>query len=209
MNDPEHSTAPATPSYRSAQFLTSAAKLSQCPADAGWEVAFAGRSNAGKSSAINSLTNNKKLAKTSKTPGRTQLINFFEVSDSQRLVDLTAATPAQQCLSLFRLFALGNFGTHNSGPFSITQENLDTLDIALRGRDQDLVEQVYALSDAFFLVLQDTHTLSVYQHLGAQLSHVPEAFHQHIDPGWLGQQRVELHKASRVAGSRLLEESDR
>jgi GTP-binding protein len=51
-------------------------------------VAFAGRSNAGKSSAINSLTNNKKLAKTSKTPGRTQLINFFELSGSQRLVDL-------------------------------------------------------------------------------------------------------------------------
>lgn len=88
MTDPEHATAPAAPSYRRAQFLTSAAKLSQCPADAGSEVAFAGRSNAGKSSAINSLTHNKKLAKTSKTPGRTQLINFFEVSDSQRLVDL-------------------------------------------------------------------------------------------------------------------------
>jgi GTP-binding protein len=51
-------------------------------------VAFAGRSNAGKSSAINSLTNNKKLAKTSRTPGRTQLINFFRLSESQRLVDL-------------------------------------------------------------------------------------------------------------------------
>jgi GTP-binding protein len=88
MDDPEHSTAPATPDYRRAQFLTSAAKVSQCPPDGGWEVAFAGRSNAGKSSAINSLTNNKKLAKTSKTPGRTQLINFFELSESQRLVDL-------------------------------------------------------------------------------------------------------------------------
>ncbi len=80
--------APAAPDYRGARFLTSAAKLAQCPPDEGWEVAFAGRSNAGKSSAINSLTNNKKLAKTSKTPGRTQLINFFELSDSQRLVDL-------------------------------------------------------------------------------------------------------------------------
>jgi GTP-binding protein len=68
--------------------LTSAAKFSQCPPDEGWEVAFAGRSNAGKSSAINSLTGNSKLAKTSRTPGRTQLINFFELSDSQRLVDL-------------------------------------------------------------------------------------------------------------------------
>ena len=80
--------APAPPDFRSARFLTSAAKFTQCPPDEGWEVAFAGRSNAGKSSAINSLTNNKKLAKTSKTPGRTQLINFFELSDSQRLVDL-------------------------------------------------------------------------------------------------------------------------
>lgn len=88
MTEPDHVTPPANPNYRSAQFLTSAAKLAQCPPDSGWEVAFAGRSNAGKSSAINSLTNNKKLAKTSKTPGRTQLINFFEVSDSQRLVDL-------------------------------------------------------------------------------------------------------------------------
>lgn len=79
---------PSPPDFRRAAFLTSAAKLTQCPPDRGWEAAFAGRSNAGKSSAINSLTNNKKLAKTSKTPGRTQLINFFELSEHQRLVDL-------------------------------------------------------------------------------------------------------------------------
>ena len=88
MSEQDQVPAPAAPDYRSAQFLTSAAKLHQCPPDEGGEVAFAGRSNAGKSSAINSLTNNKKLAKTSKTPGRTQLINFFELSPSQRLVDL-------------------------------------------------------------------------------------------------------------------------
>ncbi len=88
MSEQDQVPAPAAPDYRSAQFLTSAAKLHQCPPDEGWEVAFAGRSNAGKSSAINSLTNNKKLAKTSKTPGRTQLINFFELSENQRLVDL-------------------------------------------------------------------------------------------------------------------------
>jgi GTP-binding protein len=88
MADTEEITAPEVPRYSSAQFLTSAAKFQQCPPDSGWEVAFAGRSNAGKSSAINSLTNNKKLAKTSKTPGRTQLINFFELSERQRLVDL-------------------------------------------------------------------------------------------------------------------------
>ena len=88
MSDLDQAPAPAKPNYRRVDFLTSASKLSQCPPDQGWEVAFAGRSNAGKSSAINSLTGNKKLARTSKTPGRTQLLNFFQLSDSQRLVDL-------------------------------------------------------------------------------------------------------------------------
>ncbi|MCP8690491.1 ribosome biogenesis GTP-binding protein YihA/YsxC [Marinobacterium sedimentorum] len=75
--------------YNSAVFNTSAARLSQCPEDAGAEVAFAGRSNAGKSSAINTLTNNSKLARTSKTPGRTQLINFFDLNvPGTRIVDL-------------------------------------------------------------------------------------------------------------------------
>ena len=75
--------------FDSAQFLTSAAKFSQCPADSGAEVAFAGRSNAGKSSALNTLTRNSKLARTSKTPGRTQLLNFFQLSSvDHRLVDL-------------------------------------------------------------------------------------------------------------------------
>lgn len=75
-------------SFKSAQFMTSAATFAQCPADAGAEVAFCGRSNAGKSSAINALTDQKGLARTSKTPGRTQLINFFSLDDSRRLVDL-------------------------------------------------------------------------------------------------------------------------
>ena len=88
MSEVDETAAPPAPKYRQAEFLTSAAKVHQCPPDEGWEVAFAGRSNAGKSSAINSLTNNKKLARTSKTPGRTQLINFFELSETQRLVDL-------------------------------------------------------------------------------------------------------------------------
>jgi len=70
-----------------ATFLTSAAKVDQCPPDLGLEVAFAGRSNAGKSSALNTLTH-ANLARTSKTPGRTQLINFFRLDDERRLVDL-------------------------------------------------------------------------------------------------------------------------
>lgn len=74
--------------YRRAQFLKSAPTLRECPPDNGAEVAFAGRSNAGKSSAINALTGNSKLARTSKTPGRTQLLNFFVLDDRHRLVDL-------------------------------------------------------------------------------------------------------------------------
>ena len=75
-------------SLRSAHFLTSANALSGCPPDDGVEVAFAGRSNAGKSSALNRVTDQRGLARTSKTPGRTQLINFFELTPEQRLVDL-------------------------------------------------------------------------------------------------------------------------
>lgn len=76
-------------SYNAARFLTSASRLAECPEDSGAEVAFAGRSNAGKSSAINTLTQNSKLARISKTPGRTQLINFFSLNrEGVRLVDL-------------------------------------------------------------------------------------------------------------------------
>lgn len=74
--------------FTKAYFATSAPSIRECPPELGYEVAFAGRSNAGKSSAINALTNNHKLARTSKTPGRTQLINYFNLSDTQRLVDL-------------------------------------------------------------------------------------------------------------------------
>lgn len=74
--------------YHRSQFLTSASQPSQFPEPEGFEVAFAGRSNAGKSSAINTLCQNKSLARTSKTPGRTQLINFFTLDEDRRLVDL-------------------------------------------------------------------------------------------------------------------------
>lgn len=74
--------------FQQTRFFTSAAKLRDCPADSEVEVAFAGRSNAGKSSAINALTGQRGLARTSKTPGRTQLINFFTVQPGRYLVDL-------------------------------------------------------------------------------------------------------------------------
>lgn len=73
---------------RQTQFEISAATLAQCPPEQGVEVAFAGRSNSGKSSALNTLVDHSGLARTSKTPGRTQLINFFQMNEHARLVDL-------------------------------------------------------------------------------------------------------------------------
>lgn len=88
--------------YHKTHFLTSAANITQLPQDSGIEIAFAGRSNAGKSTALNALTNQKNLARTSKTPGRTQLINLFEIEPEYKLVDLPgygyAAVPEQMKL---------------------------------------------------------------------------------------------------------------
>ncbi len=74
--------------YPQARFMLSAASIHQFPPDVGTEVAVAGRSNAGKSSAINSITHRTNLARSGKTPGLTQLVNFFELQEDQRLVDL-------------------------------------------------------------------------------------------------------------------------
>ena len=74
--------------YSHARFLLSVPDPQQAPSDTGVEVAFAGRSNAGKSSALNALTQRKSLARTSKTPGRTQHLVFFELDGERRLVDL-------------------------------------------------------------------------------------------------------------------------
>lgn len=76
------------PRYHQVAFIKSASKLSEAPQDTGMEVAFAGRSNAGKSSALNTLTGQSSLARTSKMPGRTQLLNFFSIDDERKLVDL-------------------------------------------------------------------------------------------------------------------------
>lgn len=76
------------PFYQHARFLTAATRLDQLPPDVGREVGFAGRSNAGKSSAINALCHQRHLARTSKTPGRTQQLIFFALDPSRRLVDL-------------------------------------------------------------------------------------------------------------------------
>lgn len=80
--------APKNFNFNQIEFLKSAPTLRQSPEDTGIEIAFVGRSNAGKSSAINTLTGKTKLARTSKTPGRTQLMNYFRIDDHRRLVDL-------------------------------------------------------------------------------------------------------------------------
>jgi GTP-binding protein len=76
------------PFYQRACFLAAAFRLDQAPPDVGREVAFAGRSNAGKSSAINAICHQRQLARTSKTPGRTQQLIFFVLDETRRLVDL-------------------------------------------------------------------------------------------------------------------------
>ena len=77
-----------TVNFSNVSFIGGAAVLAQLPPDDGAEVAFAGRSNAGKSSAINTITGSKSLARIGKTPGRTREINFFRLGDARRLVDL-------------------------------------------------------------------------------------------------------------------------
>jgi len=74
--------------FAEARFLRGAASVMQFPADQGFEVAFAGRSNAGKSSAINAILARRALARTGKTPGQTRLLNFFDLGGDRRLVDL-------------------------------------------------------------------------------------------------------------------------
>jgi len=88
--------------FRRARFLTSVAAIRGLPSDQGREVAFAGRSNAGKSSAINALAGRRRLARTSRTPGRTRLINLFELDDERRLVDLPGYGYAKVSRSMSR-----------------------------------------------------------------------------------------------------------
>ena len=91
--------------YPEARFIKSADAPPQFVADAGAEVAFAGRSNAGKSSAINIIVNRRQFARTSKTPGRTRLVNFFHLADDQRLVDLPGYGFAKVATSMRRHWA--------------------------------------------------------------------------------------------------------
>src|SRR3954470_11613646 len=103
--------------YQNVRFVTSANKVSQLPPDTGAEVAVAGRSNAGKSSAINAITQRKGLARTSKSPGATRLINFFELLPHRRLVDLPGygyAKVAGDLRAHWGTLLLGYFGRRES-----------------------------------------------------------------------------------------------
>lgn len=95
------------PLYQQAVYRMSVPTLAQCPDDYTHEVAFAGRSNAGKSSALNVLTSQKSLARTSKTPGRTQLINFFPVDETRSLVDLPGYGFAKVNIKIKRAWEAG------------------------------------------------------------------------------------------------------
>ncbi len=90
--------------FRRAKYVLSAHLAHQLPQDEGAEVAFAGRSNVGKSSAINAITNQNNLAKTSKTPGRTQQINFFDLDAGYKLVDLPGYGYAKVSKSTKKVF---------------------------------------------------------------------------------------------------------
>ncbi len=92
--------------FRHTRFLKSAASLADLPPDTGREVAFAGRSNSGKSSALNTITGVKGLARVSKTPGRTQLINYFAMSEACYLVDLPGYGYARVPLTVQRQWGL-------------------------------------------------------------------------------------------------------
>jgi GTP-binding protein len=94
-SSPTPASATAAIRYRAVCFHNSVNTLAQLPPDSGREVAFAGRSNAGKSSALNVLTGQRQLARVSKTPGRTQLLNFFQVEPERYLVDLPGYGYAQ------------------------------------------------------------------------------------------------------------------
>ncbi|WP_044470054.1 ribosome biogenesis GTP-binding protein YihA/YsxC [Mannheimia massilioguelmaensis] len=146
--------------YHKTHFMTSAAKINQLPEDSGIEIAFAGRSNAGKSTALNALTNQKNLARTSKTPGRTQLINLFEVEPQCKLVDLPgygyAAVPEQMKLQWQK--SLGEYLQHRE----CLQGVVILMDIRhpLKDLDQQMIEWSVSSNLPVLLLLTKSDKLS-------------------------------------------------
>ena len=158
--DTKHITSEIKLNYHKTHFLTSSPNLKSLPEDSGVEIAFAGRSNAGKSTALNALTNQKNLARTSKTPGRTQLINLFEVEPQCKLVDLPgygyAAVPEQMKLQWQQ--ALGEYLQKRECLAGI----VILMDIRhpLKDLDQQMIEWAVASEKPVLLLLTKTDKLS-------------------------------------------------
>ncbi|MDF7666382.1 ribosome biogenesis GTP-binding protein YihA/YsxC [Orbaceae bacterium ESL0727] len=146
--------------YTKTHFITSAPDISHLPTDSGVEVAFAGRSNAGKSSALNTLTNQKNLARTSKTPGRTQLINLFEVEENRRLVDLPGYGYAQVPEELKRKWQ------KSLGEYLQKRESLKGLIVLmdirhpLKDLDQQMISWAVSVNIPIMLLLTKTDKLA-------------------------------------------------
>ncbi|KFA59575.1 YihA family ribosome biogenesis GTP-binding protein [Gilliamella sp. Choc4-2] len=146
--------------YAKTHFILSAPDISHLPNDTGVEVAFAGRSNAGKSSALNTLTNQKGLARTSKTPGRTQLINLFEVEENCRLVDLPGYGFAQVPEAIKRKWQ------KSLGEYLQKRESLKGLIVLmdirhpLKDLDQQMIEWAVSVNIPIMLLLTKADKLA-------------------------------------------------
>ena len=144
----------------SAEFVTSATKPSQYPPEGSPEIAFAGRSNVGKSSLINVLVNRKRLVKTSSTPGRTQLVNFFDINDSINFVDLPGYGYAKVPASVRKKWG-PMIETYLAGRNTL-KGVVVILDIRRtpREEEQNLIDWLSHYSIASILVLTKTDKLS-------------------------------------------------
>lgn len=146
--------------YAKTHFILSAPDITHLPVDTGVEIAFAGRSNAGKSSALNTLTNQKSLARTSKTPGRTQLINLFEVEENCRLVDLPGYGYAQVPEAIKRKWQ------KSLGEYLQKRESLKGLVILmdirhpLKDLDQQMIEWAVSVNIPVMLLLTKADKLA-------------------------------------------------
>lgn len=162
-------------SYQNARFLLSAQRISQLPSDDGKEVAFVGRSNAGKSSALNALAHQSKLARTSKTPGRTQLINVFSLSDAQRLIDLPGYGYAKAPISAQQVWS------QMINEYLLKRQSLKGLVLLMdirhpmKPQDQDMIQWSLESNIPIHLLLTKADKLSKNQTIKA-LSAVRKAF---------------------------------
>ena len=146
--------------FKNTAFLFGITKYKNLPEDAGIEILLSGRSNAGKSSALNALTNNKKLARISKTPGRTTEINFFEVEDGFKLLDLPGYGFAKSGHSRRKDWGplLGEYFENRKALKAV----LVFMDIRhpLKPIDQEMIELCKSFNVAYFPVLTKSDKVS-------------------------------------------------